>query len=158
MVRTANRTNMLPFDRLFEAMTEPLARAGWGDGELLRSPETEVVETETNLRVLMEIPGVRRDDLEIGLEANVLTVRATKHPERNEGDRYHLAERRYGTFSRSFVLPRDVDAEGIDAEYVDGVLRITVPKSEKARRRRIEVRGGGESPQRIEASVSEEQA
>lgn len=149
MVRTTNRLSTVPFDRLFEAVAEPF---GWaGEGAMLRTPATEVMETEEAVEVVMEIPGVRQDDLDIGLEANVLTVRALKQPNRVENARYHLSERRYGTFSRSFVLPRQVDADRIDAEYADGVLRIRVPKSEQARRRRIEIRGG-EDNARIESS------
>ena len=153
MVRTANRLATVPFDRLFEAVAAPLGWAG-PDGGLLRSPDTEVVETEDAIFVMMEMPGVRRDDLDIGLESNILTVRATKGTERMENARYHLSERRYGTFSRSFVLPRQVDAERIEAQYTDGVLRIVVPKTEQARRRRIEVRAGAE-PARLETTSTD---
>lgn len=156
MVRTANRLATVPFDRLFEAVAAPLGRAGT-EGGLLRSPDTEVMETEEAIYVMMEMPGVRQDDLDIGLEANILTVRAAKGPERVENARYHLSERRYGTFSRSFVLPRQVDAERIRARYSDGVLRIVVPKTEQARRRRIEVRGGDE-PARVDTSSGPETA
>lgn len=153
MVRTTNRLSTVPFDRLLEAVAEPF---GWpaGEGSMLRTPATEVMETEDAIEVVMEMPGVRQDDLDIGLEANVLTVRAAKQPNRVENARYHLSERRYGTFSRSFVLPRQVDADRIEAEYADGVLRIRVPKSEQARRRRIEIRGGGDAA-RIEASTGQ---
>lgn len=154
MVRTANRINAVPFDRLFGAVAAPLGWTG-AEGGMLRSPDTEVMETEEAIYVMMEMPGVRRDDLDIGLEANILTVRATKGVERLENARYHLSERRYGTFSRSFVLPRQVDAERIEAQYTDGVLRIVVPKTEQARRRRIEVRGGGAEPARIDTSSPE---
>ena len=67
-----------------------------------------------------------------------------KRQERSEDDernRWHLSERRYGRFSRSFVLPRDVESDRIEARFEHGVLRVTVPKSEKARRRRIEIQG-----------------
>jgi HSP20 family protein len=62
-------------------------------------------------------------------------------------------ERRYGSFSRSFVLPRDVDADRIEAHFEHGVLTVTIPKSEKARRRRIEVRDNGDTTRRVEASA-----
>jgi HSP20 family protein len=153
MIRTSNRLSALPFERLLEAMAEPMGAARW-EGSLLRSPETEIVETEDSLRVLMELPGVRREELEIGLEENVLTVSGTKHREENGEGRLHLAERRYGTFTRAFVLPRDVNADRIEAEYADGVLRISVPKAERARRRRIEVRSG-DGAQRLEATAGD---
>lgn len=96
------------------------------------------------------MPGLKRNNIDIDLENNVLTIRGEKREERVEGEqgeRYHLAEHRYGTFTRSFVLPRDVDSENIQADFNDGVLTVTIPKSEKARRRRIEIggsEGGGE--------------
>ncbi|HEX2191191.1 MAG TPA: Hsp20/alpha crystallin family protein [Longimicrobiaceae bacterium] len=153
MVRSVNRLATVPFDRLFEAVAEPFGRSA-AEGAMLRSPATEVMETEEAVEVVMEMPGVRRDDLDIGLEANVLTVRALKQPNRVENARYHLSERRYGVFSRSFVLPRQVDADRIEADYSDGLLRIRVPKSEQARRRRIEIRGAGDA-QQVESSTGQ---
>lgn len=153
MVRTPNRLATVPFDRLFEAVAAPLGLSA--EGAMLRSPETEVMETENAIEVVMEMPGVRQEDLDVGLEDNVLTVRAVKQPNRVENARYHLSERRYGTFSRSFVLPRQVDAGRIEADFTDGVLHIRVPKSEQARRRRIEIRGNGTGNTRIEASTEQ---
>lgn len=95
------------------------------------------------------MPGLGRENIEIDVENNVLTIRGEKREQRTEGEkgRWHLAERRYGTFTCSFVLPRDVDADNIQAGFQDGVLTVTVPKSEKARRRRIEVGGEVSQPQ-----------
>ena len=108
---------------------------------LMRAPETDVVETEREIRVQVEMPGLRRENIEVDVENNVLTIRGEKREERTEGQegRYHLAERRWGTFARSFVLPRDVDADNIQASFEDGVLTVRIPKSEKARRRKIDV-------------------
>lgn len=121
---------------------------------LLRAPEAEVVETERDIRVLMDAPGMTGEDIDISLENNVLTVSGerravwTETEERNAT--WHLSERRYGKFSRSFVLPRDVEHERIEANFENGVLGITIPKSERARRRRIEIRTGADGG-RIEA-------
>ena len=101
----------------------------------------------------LEMPGMKADEIDIGLENNVLTIAGEKHQQRTEEDErntWHLTERRYGQFSRSFVLPRDVDADAIQADFEDGVLRVVIPKSEKARRRRIDVSSGAGS-QRVEA-------
>ena len=108
---------------------------------LMRAPETDVVETEREIRVQVEMPGLKRENIEVDVENNVLTIRGEKREERTEGQegRYHLAERRWGTFARSFVLPRDVDADNIQASFEDGVLTVRIPKSEKARRRKIDV-------------------
>lgn len=140
-----------PFDQLFDTFFGNTGRAANGNA-LMRAPETDVVETEREIRVVTEMPGLRRENIEIDVENNVLTIRGEKREQRTEGEqgRWHLAERRYGTFTRSFVLPRDVDAENIQAGFQDGVLTVTVPKSEKARRRRIEI-GGEMSPQQLGA-------
>jgi HSP20 family protein len=113
-------------------------------GDLLRTPSADIVENENQIEVRLETPGMRPDDIEINLENNVLTVSGEKKFEHEEGEAegtFHLSERHYGRFSRSFVLPRDVEAEQIQARCENGVLRITVPKSERAKRRRIEIRG-----------------
>ncbi len=118
-------------------------------GDLMRAPETDVVETEREIRVITEMPGLKRENIEVDVENNVLTIRGEKREERteNEEGKYHLAERRYGTFTRSFVLPRDVDSENIQASFEDGVLTVRIPKSEKARRRKISVGGTSEAQQ-----------
>jgi HSP20 family protein len=137
-----------PFDQLFDTVFGNVGRAANGNS-LMRAPETDVIETEREIRVVTEMPGLRRENIELDVENNVLTIRGEKREERTEGEqgRWHLAERRYGTFTRSFVLPRDVDSDGIQASFQDGVLTVTVPKSEKARRRRIEIGGEAGQPQ-----------
>ena len=125
---------------------------GWGGrmSDLLRVPEADVQETENELRVTVEIPGMKPEDIDLDLENNVLTISGEKNQtseEEGEGNTWHLSERRYGKFTRSFVLPRDLDADRIDARYDNGVLRVTIPKSERARRRRIEIHDGGASRQ-----------
>ncbi|HEX6042548.1 Hsp20/alpha crystallin family protein [Longimicrobium sp.] len=138
-----------PFDQLFDTFFGRAGRPAANGNVLMRAPETDVIETEREIRVVTEMPGLRRDNIEIDVENNVLTIRGEKREQRTEGEqgRWHLAERRYGTFSRSFVLPRDVDADGIQAAFQDGVLTVSVPKSEKARRRRIEIGGEASQPQ-----------
>lgn len=132
-----------PFDQIFNDVFGTTGGRTNGAGSLMRAPETDVVETEREIRVVTEMPGLKRENIELDVENNVLTIRGEKREERTEGEqgRWHLAERRYGTFTRSFVLPRDVDAENIQASFQDGVLTVSVPKSEKARRRRIEIGG-----------------
>lgn len=135
---TFNRVAGDPF-AVFDQFLNGGARSA---GALMRAPETDVVETEREIRVHVEMPGLKRDNIEVDVENNVLTIRGEKREERTEGKesgRYHLAERRWGTFARSFVLPRDVDSDAIQASFEDGVLTVMIPKSEKARRRRIDV-------------------
>lgn len=122
--------------------------------DLMRTPSADVVETDNEVRVDLELPGMRAEDIEVDLESNVLTISGHKREEReereDEGRTWHLSERRYGRFSRSFVLPREVEQDRIEARFHHGVLHVTVPKSERARRRRIEVQAGG-NRKRIEA-------
>jgi HSP20 family protein len=127
-----------PFDRLFDSLL------GGGRGGMMRAPETDVIETEREIRVVAEMPGLRPEDIEVDVENNVLTIRGEKREERTEREegRYHLAERRYGTFARSFVLPRDVDSDRIHADFENGVLTVRIPRSERAQRRRVEIGGG----------------
>lgn len=140
----------------FEAVFGPLAS---GRGDVLRMPTADVVERESEIQVIMEIPGMRPEDLHIDLETNVLTVSGEKQEEFEEEGKepgtYHLSERRYGRFSRSFVLPRDVEQEQIRARVENGLLKIAIPKSERARRRRIEIEAGAGEARRVETGKGE---
>lgn len=141
MAITPFRPTFDPFTRIFDLMMGP--QGGHAGAEMIRSPETDVVETEDGIDVVMEMPGMSPENIQIELENNVLTVTAEKQEEREEEKgTYHLAERRFGRFSRSFVLPRSVESDQIEARFENGVLRIHVPKSERSRRRRIEVGAG----------------
>ncbi|HEX8830264.1 MAG TPA: Hsp20/alpha crystallin family protein [Longimicrobium sp.] len=144
---TYNRLPADPFGLLDQVFGNGGSRS---TANLMRAPETDVVETEREIRVQVEMPGLKRENIEVDVENNVLTIRGEKREERTEGQegRYHLAERRWGTFARSFVLPRDVDAENINAAFENGVLTVSIPKSEKARRRKIDI-GGTTQPQEL---------
>ncbi len=155
MAITPYRPSTDLFSPIFEDLFRPMA--GWGGrmSGLLRAPDADVVETENEIRVMMELPGMRPEDINLDLENNVLTISGEKQEEREEGDEkntWHLSERRYGRFSRSFVLPRDVEQEQIQARFEGGVLRVTIPKGERARRRRIEIQSG-DGEQRVEANT-----
>jgi HSP20 family protein len=109
-------------------------------------PAVNVEESAEALVLSAELPGMKQDDIELELENNILTIRGEKTEERREGEegrRYHVWERRYGSFQRSFTLPRTVKAEDIQAEFEDGILRVRMPKSPEARSRRIAI--GGET-------------
>lgn len=134
-----------PFDALLDVSRE-LDRAfdgGAGPGAW-RPLATDVVETADEVRLSMEIPGVRPQDLDITIEDNVLKVSGEKQSmrEESEGAAYRLTERRYGRFERRFALPRDVHADACDAAYENGILTVTLPKREEAKPRRVEVRAG----------------
>jgi HSP20 family protein len=134
---------------LFDDMFGTFSRFAAG----MRRPETDVIETEGVIRVVCELPGMRADDIDVSLENNVLTINGEKKQEREEQDErgtWHLTERRWGRFSRSFVLPREVEQDKIRARYKEGVLAVEIPKTERARRRRIDIQaesGDGQAHQ-----------
>lgn len=142
-------TQYRPSGDLFSPLFDEFFRPSGSNrsSNMMRAPEADVMETEAEIEVHLEMPGMKSEEIDIDLESNILTISGEKRQERSETDEkntWHLSERRYGKFSRSFVLPRDVNADAISATFEDGVLRVVIPKSERARRRRIEVGRGGE--------------
>lgn len=121
--------------RLFnESWTTPSHR-GW-------MPAVNVEEKADEIRLTAELPGLAENDVEIELENNILTIRGEKREDREEGDeesRYHLWERSYGSFQRSFTVPRTVNPEAIDAHFDNGVLTISMPKVPEAKGRKINI-------------------
>jgi HSP20 family protein len=107
-------------------------------------PAVDVEETAEELLLTAELPGMTQDDIELEVENNILTLRGEKSEIRKEGEekKYHLWERRFGSFQRSFTLPRTVRAEGIEAEFLDGVLHVRLPKVAEAKSRRITIKAG----------------
>jgi len=106
------------------------------------TPAVNVEETQNELILSAELPGLSGDAISIQLENNVLTISGEKTEERTKGDeerRYHVWERRHGAFQRSFKLPRTVKADGIRARYENGILRVSLPKQEEAKGRTITI-------------------
>ena len=106
------------------------------------TPVFGVEERDGEIELAGELPGLARDDVEINLENNVLTISGEKRRVREEGrqeGKYHLMERRFGRFSRSFALPSTVRADGITAVFDNGLLTVRLPKADEARVRKIEV-------------------
>jgi HSP20 family protein len=130
------------FQDPFALMTEPLAfpePIGW-------FPPVEITEKDGELKLTAELPGLDRKDVTVELEGNVLTLRGEKREERKEEDKakqYHLEERRYGAFYRSFTLPPAVDPDEITADFDKGVLTLHLPKTKEAKPRGREIPVGG---------------
>jgi len=123
-------------DRFFEDFS-PQFRA---DGEECHQ-SFDISETDEHVHVKGDLPGIDVKDLDISIENNVLTVRGEKKQEKEDkNESYHCVERYYGSFSRSFTLPTTVKADDIEAVYKDGVLQLTIPKSEASKRKKIEVK------------------
>ncbi len=101
------------------------------------SPTVDVAETEKEFEIQFHIPGMKKDDININVENDRLTVSGERKFESEKKEKnYHKVESHYGTFSRSFYLPDSVNAEKIDASYKDGILTVTVPKDGKKESKR----------------------
>lgn len=133
-------------DRVFEDFFSPLGR-----GTELSLPEegrfvpaVDIEETDKNYLLCFDMPGLSKDDIRIEMDENRLTVSGERRDERESKEKgLHRQERYYGSFQRSFVLPDMADSENVEATFQDGVLRVSVPKSEKSSKsRRIEISEG----------------
>jgi HSP20 family protein len=113
------------------------------DGALISAP-VNVAETQDEYRVTAELPGLSSEDVEVLLDEDVLTIRGErKFERRDDKENYHLMECSYGTVQRSLRLPTPIDAQQVQANFENGLLRITLPKSKAQQRaQRIEVQGG----------------
>lgn len=140
----AARRSLSPFttlqqeiDRLFDGFTRGMPALS--TGELL--PSMDVAETDNEIEVTAELPGLEEKDVQLNVVDNLLTIRGEKKNQREEKDRdYHLIERSYGSFTRTVQLPQGIDADAIKATLAKGVLKVTVPKSAPAQAKKIEVK------------------
>ena len=125
---------------------EGIARGAW-------SPNVDIYENKEQIVLEAELPGMKREDFDLSVENSVITLRGQRQFEKtDESDNYHRVERAYGSFTRSFTLPNTVRAEDAKAEYKNGVLRVTLPKREETKARRIEIKTeNGDAPKTIEA-------
>ena len=104
-------------------------------------PSVDVAEDPERYLIKVEIPEVKREDVKVGVQDGVLTIHGERKQEKEEkGKKFHRIERSYGSFQRSFTLPDDVDAAQILAEFHDGMLHVTLPKSESTKPKAIEVK------------------
>lgn len=103
-------------------------------------PRADIIETEENYRLTMDMPGVDEDRIDITLEKNTLTINGYKEFERPEGYSLAAAEYRIGDYERSFRITDKIEKDKIDATYRDGVLELILPKAEEAKARKIKVK------------------
>jgi HSP20 family protein len=107
----------------------------------IRRPATDIYENESGVQIQVELPGLTSEDVQLTLENGTLTIRGEKKSAASEADGgVHRVERSYGVFERSFALPDTVDSEKVTAALEHGVLTVTLPRSEKAKPRSIEVK------------------
>ncbi len=122
----------------------------WGIGRVaskdpMLSPDVDVSETDDQYQITAELPGIADKDLDVTLSDGVLTIKGEKKEETEEKKKdFHLTERRYGSFSRSFRLPAEVDEDRVTASFKKGLLEILVPKTEKTKAETKKIRIDGD--------------
>jgi HSP20 family protein len=139
----ADITRYTPFDDLFNDLTKgfwvrPLA---FPKGAAEVSIKVDVKEDDKGYTVRADIPGVKKEDIQVDVEGNMVSLRAEAKQEKEEkkGEKVIYSERSYGMASRSLTLPSDVDSQGASASYKDGVLDLTLPKKAGAQAKRISI-------------------
>jgi HSP20 family protein len=116
-----------------ETGSEVLTMADW-------APTVDITETDSAYMIKGEIPGVNKEDVKVTIEDGMITMRGERKQEKEEKDKkYHRIERSYGSFLRSFRVPDDVDENAVKAEFKDGMINVTLPKSDKSKPKSINV-------------------
>jgi HSP20 family protein len=129
------------FNRFFDQLSSTRGNGGETMTVADWIPNVDVTEDDKEYLIKVEIPEVDKKDVKVTVQEGMLTIQGERKKEKEEkGKRYHRMERVYGTFVRSFTLPEDVDEEKIEAEFKDGMLMVRLPKSEKAKPKKLEVK------------------
>ena len=119
------------------SLYDPLRHVGQRVAEWL-APASEAAASEDAYKITVELPGVEENDIDLRVEDGLVSLKGEKRTEREEkGETWFFSERQYGSFSRSFRLPPDADAEKMDAHLKDGVLTVTLPRAEKKTPKKI---------------------
>ena len=129
---------MRPFaglDEMFDGLNQSFFKPYAGNW----MPAVDVEESEHFFAITAELPGVGKSDVNVTVDENVLTIQGEKKTE-NEDQKRHRVERSYGSFTRSFTLPKGVDADQVQAHYDNGVLKVMLPKAKQTPGRQIEVK------------------
>jgi HSP20 family protein len=139
LVRRNNSQNALGLNHIFDRFFNDFVN-DYEQDSVTWAPRIDVHESTDAYEVLADMPGLDKKDIEVSLENNVLTLKGERKSENSKEDKnYHYSERAHGAFCRSFSLPERVNEGAIKAEYKDGVLRLTLPKSEEAKPKQISI-------------------
>lgn len=104
------------------------------------TPNIDIAETDTHFEITVEVPGVKKEDIKLSLDKNILAIKGERALEnKEEGKNYHRIETSYGSFTRSLTLPDDINGDSIEAKYENGLLNISIEKAEEKRRKEIEI-------------------
>jgi HSP20 family protein len=127
-------------DRLFDDFTRGFPSIAGGAADVTL-PTMDVAETDKEIEITAELPGLEEKDVQLNVSDNILTIRGEKKAEKEQKDKnFRLVERSYGSFERSLELPEGVNADGIKAAIDKGVLKVVVPKPAPAQVKKIEVK------------------
>ncbi len=131
--KTGERTPSV-FDDFFKPWNEWFDNGGlWG--RVMNVPAVNITEQKDNYLVSLAAPGLKKEDFKIDVDGNMLTISSEKEETKEEKDkRFTRKEYNYSSFSRSFTLPEEINREKIDARYEDGVLKISLPRKEEAKK------------------------
>lgn len=117
----------------FLGTEDPMLRGSW-------NPAVDVFESQEAIMLEADLPGLKSGDFDLAIENYTLTLRGErKFEKKSEADNYHRVERSYGVFTRTFNLPSTIDVDAVQAEFKDGVLRVTLPKREEVKPRQIQI-------------------
>jgi HSP20 family protein len=127
--------------RFFGEAVDPFGNMGEENWSVATwSPACDIYETANEIVVKTELPEVKKEDVQVSVDNNVITIRGErKFSEETKRENYHRLERSYGEFTRSFTLPNFIDTGKINAEFKDGILRVTLPKREEVKPKQVEV-------------------
>ena len=123
------------FNELYSLPTSFLSKSGMD-----LSPRIDISETDNEYKIEAELPGINQKEIDVKIDNNILTIKGKKEDIKEEKEKnYHLRERYYGAFQRSISLPNNIEPEKIKASFENGVLNISVPKSDKRAPKKIEI-------------------
>ena len=132
-------------ENMFDRYTKVLKWPRGGSREMMTTddwaPRVDIAETDKEFIINAEIPDVKKEDVKVMVDNGTLTISGERKQEKEEkGKKFHRVERFYGSFSRSFTLPNNVDESKIEASFKDGMLNLTVPKTEETKPKAIDVK------------------
>jgi len=133
------------FDKFFRHPFSMMSHPMWPGPAFFKmddiSPSVDIFEEGDNVVVKAEIPGISKDDLNVSISENTLTLSGEKKQEEKvDKKNYHRVERSYGSFCRSFRLPANVNSNKVEASFKDGVLEIKMPKTEESKQKKITIK------------------
>jgi len=132
-------------EEMFETFRRPLGWGHRGGQELMTTgdwaPRVDIAETDKEFIIKADLPEIKKEEVTVTVDKGILTLRGERKQEKEEkGKKFHRIERLYGSFTRSFTLPGNVDETKVDASFKDGILQLTIPKTKETKPKEIEVK------------------